>query len=45
MKRDAICDRMKAYENISRTYQRRQWEIDREIPVFTQDRNFVEKFL
>lgn len=27
------------------TVQRRQWEIDREIPVFTQDRNFVERFL
>lgn len=27
------------------TVQRRQWEIDREIPVFIQDRNFVEKFL
>lgn len=25
--------------------QRRQWEIDREIPVFTQDRHFVERFL
>lgn len=25
--------------------QRRQWEIDREIPVFTQDRDFVERFL
>lgn len=27
------------------TVQRRQWEIDREIPVFTQDRDFVERFL
>lgn len=27
------------------TVQRRQWEIDREIPVFTQDRNFIERFL
>lgn len=27
------------------TVQRRQWEIDREIPIFTQDRNFVERFL
>lgn len=27
------------------TVRRRQWEIDTEIPIFTQDRDFVERFL
>jgi tRNA(His) 5'-end guanylyltransferase len=52
-KRGAACYRVKRTVEMDNprnpcetiTVQRKQWEIDREIPVFTQDRNFIERFL
>ena len=51
-KRGSACYRVEKEETIKDPYgdgtvtvQRKQWVIDREIPVFTQDRNYIERLI